>query len=155
MTYAGLSSPACMAAVLACSSVLPRTTLFGENSCGDTWGSQTWPTCIVPIVFSRLLFKSPPDLHFWLYENISIYENWFWESPGQPGCAQGREEVPSANKGSRELGDQHLQISRLHLKNFNITYYRGTHFHFSVGLAAAGQTHQVVTASELSAERGI
>jgi len=33
-----------MAAVLACSSVLPRT------------------TCIVPIVFSRLLFKSPPDL---------------------------------------------------------------------------------------------
>ena len=62
MTYVGLSSPACMAAVLACSSVLPRTTLFGENSCGDTWGSQTWPTCIVPIVFSRLLFKSPPDL---------------------------------------------------------------------------------------------
>ena len=62
MTYAGLSSPACMAAVLACSSVLPRTTLFGEKSYGDTWGSQTWPTCIVPIVFSRLLFKSPPDL---------------------------------------------------------------------------------------------
>ena len=28
MTYVGLSSPACMAAVLACSSVLPRTTLF-------------------------------------------------------------------------------------------------------------------------------
>ena len=62
MTYVGLSSPACMAAVLACSSVLPRTTLFGEKSYGDTWGSQTWTTCIVPIVFSRLLFKSPPDL---------------------------------------------------------------------------------------------
>ena len=62
MTYVGFSSPACMAAVLACSSVLPRTTLFWKNSCGDTWGSQTWPTCIVPIVFSRLLFKSPPDL---------------------------------------------------------------------------------------------
>ena len=112
MTYVGLSSPACMAAVLACSSVLLRTTLFEENSCDASRGSQTRTTCIVPIVFSRLLFKSPPDLHFWLYENILIYENWLWGSPGQPGCAQGSEEVPSANKGSRELGNQHLQFSK-------------------------------------------
>ena len=77
MTYVGLSSPACMAAVLACSSVLPRTTLFGEKSYGDTWGSQTWTTCIVPIVFSRLLFKSPPDL-----KGVNIFQfvmiHFFW-----------------------------------------------------------------------------
>ena len=74
MTYVGLSSPACMAAVLACSSVLPRTTLFGENSCGDTWRSQIWPTCIVPIVFSRLLFKSPPDL-----KCVNIFSVWWFD----------------------------------------------------------------------------
>ena len=77
MTYAGLSSPACMAAVLACSSVLPRTTLFGEKSYGDTWGSQTWTTCIVPIVFSRLLFKSPPDLKgVYIFQFVMIH--FFW-----------------------------------------------------------------------------
>ena len=77
MTYVGLSSPACMAAVLACSSVLPRTTLFGEKSYGDTWGSQTWTTCIVPIVFSRLLFKSPPDLKgVYIFQFVMIH--FFW-----------------------------------------------------------------------------
>ena len=106
MTYVGLSSPACMAAVLACSSVLPRTTLIGENSCGDTWGSQTWPTCIVPIVFSRLLFKSPPDLQCVNVQYVMI--RLFFGLPGQPGCAQGGEQVSCANKGGRELGDQHL-----------------------------------------------
>ena len=79
MTYVGLSSPACMAAVLACSSVLPRTTLFWKNSCGDTWGSQTWPTCIVPIVFSRLLFKSPPDLQCVnIFQYVMIDLTLFW-----------------------------------------------------------------------------
>ena len=49
----------CCLGVLQCSA--QDNLVWGELGC-DTWGSQPWHTCIVPIVFSRLLFKSPPDL---------------------------------------------------------------------------------------------
>ena len=45
-----------------CLGVLQCSAQDNLVSCDDTLASQTWPTCIVPIVFSRLLFKSPPDL---------------------------------------------------------------------------------------------
>merc|ERR1719500_784659 len=51
--------------------------------------------------------------------------------PGQPCCAQCSEKVSSAHKGSRKLGNQN--------------------FDFGASLATACQSHQVVTASKLSA----
>ena len=45
-----------------CLGVLQCSAQDNLVSCDDTLASQTRPTCIVPIVFSRLLFKSPPDL---------------------------------------------------------------------------------------------
>ena len=62
-----------------CLGVLQCSAQDNLVSCDDTLASQTRPTCIVPIVFSRLLFKSPPDLQCVnIFQYVMIDLTLFW-----------------------------------------------------------------------------
>ena len=73
------------------------------------------------MVFSKLLFKSPPDLRHsvsFLKITFPIQKLWY-QQPGQPCCAQCSEKVSSAHKGSRKLGNQNLDEFYVDTKSYS------------------------------------